>query len=152
MPRPHDPRSSRRFAPVLAMLFALTAEAHATGGFQCRADDGVLGLEVGSAVTRGLGGGILRLDGRLELRTGPIPVERRTMDLRPENLAQSWFRDRELRLSLRVERRDAIVDLVVLTREIEEGSYGGEYALSITDPMTPERSFDWRGPVSCMVE
>jgi hypothetical protein len=144
---------------VIAVLFASTQTAFATGGFSCSIDDKAVKFETMAVVSHGLGEQIPQIKAELEIRTAGTPDDLRKLDL-SESVTQKWYYDRELKQRFYRERDGAkkhgYVELVIQARRKkgqDETSYGGTYALTVYDIASADgsegKTTTRRGRVMC---
>lgn len=159
---------SRRLAPALAaagLLAALAASsAIASGGVSCTADDRGVKFAVGSPMGRNVGGRLYAFSGDLTLLPPDVAQAFRTMRFRPDDLAQVWAGDREIRIKIFREREgdgpEANILITIVAKAVsddsDEESYRGTYEVRLYGP-TPEGASEapiqtFRGEVTCSME
>lgn len=119
-----------------ATTLLLTAgSAFATGGIWCSAEDAAVTFRVEAGVTRGMGGPTFNFRGDLEILGRPIGDDLRKTVFDGSNLTQYWLDGKELRLLVYREHEVAntysSVELTIMTKASEEGTYDGHYSLAI---------------------
>ncbi|MDB5602835.1 MAG: hypothetical protein JWN71_4879 [Xanthobacteraceae bacterium] len=144
---------------ILTVLLAGLTSAHATGGVSCQAQDGSLKFEAGGALGRSVGGSLMNFTGELKVSLKAVPDDFRELKLLDADVSQRWIDDKEVRLHLHRERtqgRFGYVDLVILTKRVDERRYAGRYVLSISniesDAATEAKAVKARGKVTCDTE
>jgi hypothetical protein len=144
---------------VLALLSAALTSAHASGGVSCEARDASVQFEAGGGVGRSVGGSLLNFTGEINVKLKGVPADFRELKLKDSDVSQRWMDGKEVRLQLYREREDGLfgyVNLEILTRRVEEGSYVGRYELTISnlesDKATEAKQIKARGKVMCMTE
>jgi hypothetical protein len=143
---------------AVAMALSL-ADARASGGLSCTADDAFAEITIESGVTRGMGGPVFNFRATSLIRDDAVAGDLRAMAYEGEHLAQYWLDGEELRLLLYRERAEGAhgyVEIEVRATVAEEGLYTGVYALTVFDltgDTTGEgRRFAAEGAVECFVE
>jgi hypothetical protein len=144
------------------MLFASfllwpCAPAHATGGFDCAADDKTLSFAASAVVGRGLVTGLMNFRSSVEIHWERVPTDLCKPDM-VAALKQSWWEGKDLRLHFYAERQThepfASIELLVLTTEDAEGdTYSGRYTLTYYEVGTPDSTtLHKTGKVVCSAE
>ncbi|MCO5158914.1 MAG: hypothetical protein M9945_19630 [Aquamicrobium sp.] len=127
----------RRLVVSLAMVALLGGAAVAAGGISCAVEDDGVVLSLEGGVTYGMGGALFNFAGQAGLRSEKITGDLRASSFGREHVAQYWFDDRELKLRLYREREgDAphgYVEIVLETIADRDGSYRGDYAVTVYD-------------------
>ena len=145
-------------AATVASLAAMPA--FASGGISCESEGGAAAVVIESGVTRGMGSPVFNFRASTEITDMSVADDLRKLDFDGEHLAQYWLDGQELKMVLYRERvGDAphgYVEVVVLTKAGEEGSYDGSYTLTAFD-MANDTSGEGKtvtleGTVSCFVE
>jgi hypothetical protein len=144
--------------PALAvLLLAGLGPAQASGGFWCKAEDGMLTFSVRASAPRS-GGPLVSLESTLQVLDKAAPKELRAFRFRREDLTQHWLDGREGgSLKLRFQRQGSTkasfedLRLIVDAPATDEGRFDGRYALTIlrrgaVDP------FEASGSVSCSAD
>lgn len=144
---------------VGALLLAGLMPAQASGGVSCEAKDASVQFEAGGGVGRSVGGSLLNFTGEISVKLKGVPADFRQLKFKDSDVSQRWMDGKEVRLQLYREREEGLfgyVDLVILTRRVEEGSYAGRYELTIShlesEKATEAKQFKARGKVRCMTE
>ena len=146
--------------PIVFLAAALSvADARASGGLSCTADDAFATVTIESGVTHGMGSPVLNFRATSVIRPDAVAADLRNMAYGGEHLAQYWLDGDELRLLLYRERAEGAhgyVEIEVRTTVGEEGLYEGSYALTVFDMAGDTsgegRTFKGDGPVECFVE
>ncbi len=148
-------------AKTLAIMVSMLAlaDARASGGILCTADDAFVAITIESGVTRGMGSPVFNFRAISVIRDDAVSGDLRNTAYAGEHLAQYWLDGEELRLLLYREREEGAhgyVQIEVRTTTDEEGLYKGSYGLTVFD-MTADttgegRTFRGDGPVECFVE
>ncbi len=144
-------------AAVLVVLWAVPASA--AGGFYCKTEDSNVKFQAAAAMQHGGANGFLNFDSSLEILLNNAPPDFRVLRLKGDALAQHWMDSREFKFRLYTERSNGpfgSVEFLVETKTVDEGSYGGSYALRI-ETMESEKSSEAkvikaRGNIVCSVE
>lgn len=142
---------------VLSALLALSAQARASTGFSCSADDAAMKFLIEGAYGRSIGSGPGNFGGEVEIKLKAIPDEARKLKLEMRHLTQNWFLDRDLKLTVHWlhdgDGPSPEVVLIVETRrrKPEESPYRGRYALKVFSPQSDGRPREANGRVECSV-
>ena len=142
-----------------AALLAAVDVAAASGGLWCDVEDKSVRIEINSGVTRGMGGPLFNFAGKLEILDTSVTENLRKTEFDSAHVPQYWLDGNELRLLLYREREGdkpfGSVELTILTKADDEGSYGGRYTLQVYDDVdgSPEgKSWSLEGEISCGAE
>lgn len=148
-------------AKTLAIMVSMLAlaDARASGGLLCTADDAFAAITIESGVTRGMGSPVFNFRAISVIREDAVSGDLRNMAYDGEHLAQYWLDGEELRLLLYRERAEGdhgYVEIEVRTRMDEERVYRGAYSLTVFD-MAGDTTGEGRGakengPIECFVE
>ncbi|MBX9989600.1 hypothetical protein [Phreatobacter oligotrophus] len=146
-----------RLACLAFLALAAAAPAHATGGVSCEAEDRSAKFTIGSPVGRSTGGALFQFEGALELKGRDVAEDFRKLSFAKENLTQSWFDARELRMRVYHERAGEPHGTVELTVEArgnpEAETWRGRYTIRLGEVVNGEfRTRQLNGRVSCSVE
>jgi hypothetical protein len=155
----------RILAAALPLLVCLAAAPTlASGGLVCTAEDQILKLAVGSPMGRNVSGRLYAFSGDLTLLPPDVAQAFRTMRFRPDDLAQVWAGDREIRIKVFREREgdgpEANILITIVAKAVsddsDEESYRGTYEVRLYGP-TPEGASEapiqtFRGEVTCSME
>jgi hypothetical protein len=148
----------RSIIAAAALLSAVNGAA-ASGGLWCDIEDKSVRIAINSGVTRGMGGPIFNFAGKVEVLDKAVPADLQKTEFDSAHVPQYWLDDKELRLLLYREREGdkphGYVELTILTKASDEGSYGGRYMLEVfdTDNASPEgNSWKFEGEISCGAE
>jgi hypothetical protein len=119
---------------VTALLLSADS-AFATGGIWCSAEDAAVKFQVEAGVTRGMGGPTFNFRGDVEILGRPVGDDLRKTVFEDSNLTQYWLDGKELRLLVYREHEVAntysSVELTIVTKASEEGTYDGRYSLAM---------------------
>lgn len=144
---------------VLTLLLAGLMPAHASGGVSCEAKDASVQFEAGGGVGRSVGGSLLNFTGEIKVKLKGAPADFRELKFKESDVSQRWMDGKEVRLQLYREREEGLfgyVNLEILTKRVEEGSYAGRYELTIShlesEKATEAKKVTARGKVKCMTE
>jgi hypothetical protein len=142
-----------------AALLSAANVAAASGGLWCDVEDKAVRIAINSGVTRGMGGPIFNFAGKLEILDSSVTENLRKAEFDSAHVPQYWLDGKELRLLLYREREAdkpfGSVELTILTKADDEGSYAGRYALQVYDNVdgSPEgKSWNFEGEISCGAE
>ncbi|MBZ9990410.1 hypothetical protein LB572_25235 [Mesorhizobium sp. BH1-1-5] len=141
-----------------AVLLASANGAFASGALWCSVDDAKVAFQLDAGVTRGLGGPTFNFRGDLEIKARPAADSLRKTVFEDQNLAQYWLDGEELRLLVyrEHEAKDNYrsVELTILTKAKDEGTYDGRYMLAVYDGTAGVDSdpVELKGDVSCGAE
>jgi len=141
-----------------AALLASANGGLASGALWCSVDDSKVGFQLDAGVTRGLGGPTFNFRGDLEIKGRPTSDSLRKTVFEDSNLAQYWLDGEDLRLLVyrEHEAKDSYrsVELKILTKARDEGTYDGRYTLSVYDGTAGASSdpVEFKGDVSCGAE
>ena len=148
----------RRLTLALATLTICSSSAFASGGLSCEAADENLVLAIESGVTHGLGGPFFNFKASAEVRVKETPPSLAKLNL-DDRLVHHWLDGGRLDLSFYGETEDSAphgeVEIIVQATVQDEGSYAGEYTLSVfqAEPVpNAENPMKFTGKVSCFVE
>jgi hypothetical protein len=145
---------------AFAALVCAVDTAAASGGLSCEVEDKSVRMAIGSGVTRGMGSPLFNFDGKLEVLDKSVAGDLMKTEFRDDHVAQYWLDGEDMRLLLYREREGdkphGYVELTILTKAGEEGTYAGHYSLSVLDT-TGDTSAEGKtvtgeGEVSCFVE
>jgi hypothetical protein len=148
-------------AAVSVAIAQMIAQAHASAGVACRAEDATLVLSLNAAFGRALGAGIANFGATLAIRAPQTPPDLRALRFGRTELSQSWWHEKSLNFALHRDREAGpygSVDLIIETTQhaSEENRYDGRYLLSVA--LAPGGSDligapqEWRGAVTCTTE
>ena len=145
---------------LASLVMALAcADASASGGLSCHADDTFAAITIESGVTRGMGSPVFNFRGTSVIRDDAVAGDLRSLAYDGEHLAQYWLDRDELRVLIYRERAEGdhgFVEIEVRTSMDEEGFFKGSYQLTAFDmagDTTGEgRTVKGDGPVECFVE
>lgn len=144
---------------VLTLLLAGLMPAHASGGFSCEAQDASVKFEAGGGMGRSVGASLFNFNGEINVKLKGAPADFRDVKLKDSDVSQRWIDGKEVRLQLYREREEGLfgyVNLEILTKRVDEGSYVGRYELTIShvesEKATEAKTFKARGKVKCMTE
>ena len=144
---------------VVTLLLAGLMPAQASGGFSCEAQDASVKFEAGGGMGRSVGASLFNFNGEIKVKLKGVPADFRELKLKDSDVSQRWIDGKEVRLQLYREREEGLfgyIDLVILTKRVEEGSYAGRYELTIShldsEQATEAKKFTARGKVKCMTE
>ena len=144
-------------ALALPVLLASLAEARATGGFWCKAEDGTLTFSVSAAAPR-TGGPLFNVKGALRIVDLTVPKDLRAFDLKRGDLAQHWLDGSEGgSLKLHFQRNNPAgasleeLRLIVDAPRVDEGQFEGRYTLAIRRKGSAD-PFEASGSVSCSAD
>ena len=141
-----------------AVLLASVNDGFASGALWCSVDDAKVAFQLDAGVTRGLGGPTFNCRGDLEIKDRPAADSLRKTEFEDQNLAQYWLDGEELRLLVyrEHEAKDSYrsVELTILTKAKDEGTYDGRYTLAVYDGTAGVDSdpVELKGDVSCGAE
>jgi hypothetical protein len=146
----------------LLALVAGLADAQASVGFTCRAEDEVVKLVLSGAYGTSLGSGMGNFGADIEVRHSDAPAIARRLHLAYEHVGQHWLRHRDLKLMARWQSPAGAANVEVLLiietqRSEEEGApYVGRYELIIYGAPI-NGGPDWmplelRGPIACSLD
>jgi len=148
----------RQPVAALAALLLLPTPSFASGGLSCEIEDRNLKFAAESGVTHGMGGPFINFKASAEILAEGTPEDFRKLTL-DGDLVHHWLSGTDLNLSFYRERSNdqphAYVDLVIETRQEEEGSYKGTYTLSVfiaDAPADAENLRNFTGPITCFAE
>lgn len=150
-------REMRGLICAAGLLFS-TASAFASGGLWYSADDAAVTFQVEAGVTRGMGGPTFNFRGDLEIKARPAGDGLRKTVFEDSNLTQYWLDGKELRLNIYREHEVAdtysSVELTILTKAGDEGTYDGGYTLAVYDGAAGANGepVQLAGTVSCGAE
>lgn len=146
-------------AMLPAVLFLLVATpALASGGLSCEASGNGAVIAVESGVTRGMGGPLFNFRGTSEFASKEVEADLGKQSYADEHVAQYWLDGKDLRLVLYREREGdkphGYVEITILTKQVEEGSYEGSYELTAFDTTGSDegRRLELKGKISCFAE
>jgi hypothetical protein len=146
----------RRLLALPALLCTLSPAA-ASGGLWCDVDDDKVTIAINSGVTRGMGGPLFNFEATVEIKDPELPDDVRKTSF--GHATQYWLDGEALNLLVYWERDGdgefASVEATVMTRYAdEEGSYDGEYAITIYGgkPTADGEALRYSGAISCGVE
>lgn len=149
----------RFLLPAFVCAALSCGPAWATGGLSCRIADKALSLEIGSAISHGLGDGLLDIAGTATVRDPFAPQRLRKFKLDAGNLPHHWVYGNEIKLRIYAETADsgpfASVDIALETTGSgdEEAPYAGTYRLVLYRAEPPKGSGENRiertGKASC---
>ena len=147
--------------PALAfLLLAGLGPAQASGGFWCKAEDGMLTFSVRASAPRS-GGPLVSLESTLQVVDKAAPKELRAFRFKREDLTQHWLDGREEgSLKLRFQRQGSAkasfdeVSLIVDAPAVDEGSFKGRYTLTVHPKKSAAAKdpFEASGSVSCSAD
>lgn len=145
----------RHLVLAATLTVASATIASATGGFDCVIDDGNMTLSISAPVSRGMGGVILSYEATAEITAEIVPEALRKPDL-SAGLVHHWLDYPDLWLAFYAETQGdapfASMDIILkATGTDEEGSYSGDYTLSVFDGETGEVT-ELTGKVACTGE
>ena len=141
-----------------AALLASVNGGFASGALWCSVDDHQVAFQLDAGVTRGLGGPTFNFRGDLEIKVRKAGDSLRKTVFEDSNLAQYWLDGEEMRLLVYREHEAAetyrSVELTILTKAKDEGTYDGRYTLSVYDGSAGASSDPvvFKGEVSCGAE
>ena len=109
--------------------------AHASQGFDCRAEDGNLIFSAGGTFSGGPGAGILNFSAKLQLLKKDLPAHLRELNI-TQDMSFSWLDDEHFNLRFNAEPAagdfSSTVELIVKTSgNMEAGDIAGRYSLVI---------------------
>ncbi|RAZ91655.1 hypothetical protein DPM33_08695 [Mesorhizobium hawassense] len=139
-------------------LLASADAGFASGALWCSVDDPKVAFQLDAGVTRGLGGPTFNFRGDLEIKDRPAADSLRKTVFEDQNLAQYWLAGEDLRLLVYREHgaKDTYrsVELTIMTKAKDEGTYDGHYTLSVNDGTAGMSSdpVQFKGDVSCGAE
>ena len=143
---------------TVAALLALSAQARASTGFSCRADDAAMKFVIEGAYGRSIGMGVGNFGGEVEIKLRAIPDDARKLKLEMSHLTQNWFLGRDLKLTVHwLKEGDGPSPEVVLIIETrrgkpEESPYRGTYVLKVFSPQSTDgRPREANGRVDCSI-
>ena len=142
----------------VAAFLASASGASASGALWCSVDDHQVAFQLDAGVTRGLGGPTFNFRGDLEIKARKAGDSLRKTVFEDQNLAQYWLDGEEMRLLVyrEHEAKDTYrsVELTILTKAKDEGTYDGRYTLSVFDGTAGVSSdpVELKGDVSCGAE
>lgn len=143
---------------AIAGLALMSSAALASGGLSCEVADANLKLAVESGVTRGMGGPFFNFKAGAEILNAAVHPDLKALTL-DDKLVHHWLDGKTLKLSFYQETAEdkphAYVDITIDTQSDEEGSYNGDYQLSIfaaEPPEGAENPVELSGKVTCFVE
>jgi hypothetical protein len=141
----------------LLVLLLVSGPAYGSGGLSCQADDKSAMFSIDGGVTRGMGGALFSLEGRVEIRSGGIAEDLRVTSFNLEHVAQCWMNGESLNLLLYRERDGdqphGFVELTIMSRaDDEEGIFRGNYELTIYDIDREAGVFKLEGEAFCLTE
>lgn len=142
-----------------AALLSAVSSAAASGGIWCDLEDKAVRISINSGVTHGMGGPLFNFDGKLEILDKTVPADLRKTEFRDAHVPQYWLDGTDLRLLLYREREGdkpfGSVELTILTKADDEGSYAGRYTLDVSDSSDASsegKSWKFEGDISCGAE
>jgi hypothetical protein len=126
-------------AGMVALTAALAAAspASATASFTCAIDDANIAFDMLANIGSGDVGAMQLTQGSLKIKspkigsvTGKAGVE---VEVKGENLVQTWIYGKELRLGFSLEEAfpDVSASLVIVGSRLRESVYGGRYELKV---------------------
>jgi hypothetical protein len=143
---------------AFALIGLSAAPALATGGFSCSIDDANLRFDTQSALGRGMGSPIIKLEAAGNILLKGTPADFARLDL-SKHLVHSWMLHPDLRLHFYRERDNdkshASLELVIsATSADDEGNAVGTYQLTVfsTDDVADGATLEATGKVTCTVE
>ena len=149
----------RRMMIALMSLLPLTSAAVASGGIGCEGSAGKMRFSIESGVTRGMGNPVFQFKGTIATSDKAIQPDLRKVEVTDEHLAQYWLDGKELKMVVYREREagdHGYVQLTMITRAKEEGTYAGRFDVSYfesKDIAAPEgKTIEVSGKVNCFVE
>lgn len=148
----------KKILPALVAFAALSDGASASGGISCAQSEGPNIIDIGAAVTHGMGGPVFQLGASVEIADRAIPADLAKTAFGLDHLAQYWLDGEELRLLLYREREGdkphGYVELTVLTKANEEDGYDGLAQVKVYDTSAGPEGQEWsfEAPVACSVE
>lgn len=121
------------------MLAATPLSALATGGVWCDADDTNLAFHFSAASSRDGTGGWFNIAGSLKVKSsGALPANLAEFKIGDTALSERWWDDKDVRLKIdqigTEAQNFASVQLVVISKSVEEEDYRGTYDLRLTLP------------------
>lgn len=141
----------------LLVLLLVSGPAYASGGLSCQADDESAVFSIDGGVTRGMGGPLYSLGGKVEIRAEGIPEDLRVTNFNLEHVAQYWMNVENLNLLLYREREGdqphGFVKLTIMSRaDDDEGTFRGSYELSVYDINREAGEIKLEGEAFCLIE
>jgi hypothetical protein len=159
IPRYFKMRPFMRTYMVVTLLLAGLTSAQASGGVSCDAKDASVEFEAGGGLGRSVGGSLFNVNGEIKVKLKGVPADFRELKFKDSDVSQRWIDGKEVRLQLYREREEGLfgyVNLEILTKRVDEGSYVGRYELTIShlesEKATEAKKFTARGKVKCMTE
>lgn len=143
---------------AVAIAAAVAGPALASGGIGCETDDKNLTLSIETGVTRGMGGPVFNFKAEAEVKSKDVADDLRKTQFEQKHLPQYWLDGDDMRMVLYREREGdkphGYVEITVLTKSVEEGTYEGKYELSVFDVPASgdQKEFKATGTISCFVE
>jgi hypothetical protein len=147
---------------VLTALLASLAQARASVGFSCHADDKSVKLVASGAYGTSLGAGIANFGADIEFQLAAVPADIRKLTLEYSHVSQSWFHYRDLKVMARWQppgngpNREFLLMIETHRGKPEGAPYRGRYTLIIyaasSDPGSKGKTLEVGGAVSCSVD
>jgi hypothetical protein len=127
-----------RLSPLASLVVLLApSPAFASGGIACSSEGGQARFEVSAAMGRDFGAGIFDVGGTLESSEAGIGKELQRLSYSLETPHQVWLDRDILYFELMVARPGngpyGSSDLVIKTTAVDEGSFKGDYKLTMQD-------------------
>ncbi|MGE0500494.1 MAG: hypothetical protein AB7I79_02430 [Rhizobiaceae bacterium] len=148
-----------RLTLAAAILAVLASDAAASGGLSCSVEEGPVKLEIESGITRGMGGPLFNFSASAEFDAPGIDDDLHKIRFEREHVPQYWLDGEVLQLVLyreRIEGEHGYVQVTVLTRTVDEGTYEGTFALEAFDMAGDTtgqgKEFKAEGKIGCFVE
>ena len=118
-----------------AVFLASVNDGFASGALWCSVDDAKVAFQLDAGVTRGLGGPTFNFRGDLEIKDRPAADSLRKTEFEAKDSYRS-------------------VELTILTKAKDEGTYDGRYTLAVYDGTAGVDSdpVELKGDVSCGAE
>jgi hypothetical protein len=141
-----------------AILLACAAEAGASAGLSCQADDASVKFALEGAWGRSAGSGVGNFGGEVEIKLKGAVDYVRKLKIETSHLTQNWYHDRDIKLAVLWMREgddpSAEVLLIIEARrgKTEEGAYRGRYKLTISMPDSDGKPRAANGRVTCSAD
>lgn len=146
-----------RILLALPLMLCSLSPAIASGGLWCDVDDDKVKIAINSGMTRGMGAPLFNFEASIEIKDQTVADDVRTTKY--GHATQYWLDGETLNLLLYWEREEgefASVEATVTTSyEDEEGSYDGDYAITVYGagkPAADDEPLRYSGKISCGVE
>lgn len=146
---------------VLACTVSIVSNAHASGSFNCEADDKSLKFSAEAMFSHGLGEQFSNFKGTLGALMKDAPKDFANLKLDGAHLAHHWFYGNALKLHIYRERTGeglhGYVELVVETKQNpkDETDFAGTYELTVyhltSESDSEGKTLKAKGKVACSV-